>query len=73
MNVSHFDFELNTFCLCLSPLGHVQLTYFCSWSDVEESCDKEAIANMYCAPGKINLHKLIHIITLISLHSILLN
>lgn len=33
-------------------LGHVQLTYFCSWVDVAESCDREAISNMYCAPGE---------------------
>lgn len=32
--------------------GHVQLTYFCSWVDVAESCDREAISNMYCAPGE---------------------
>ncbi|CAG5928056.1 unnamed protein product [Menidia menidia] len=36
--------------ILLDHRGHVQLTYFCSWSDVEESCDKEAISNMYCAP-----------------------
>lgn len=48
--------ELHMFTLC--PSGHVQLTYFCSWSDVEESCDKDAIANMYCAPGEtFNVYK----------------
>ncbi|KAM3861641.1 ribosomal protein S6 kinase delta-1 [Diretmus argenteus] len=36
--------------ILLNHQGHVQLTYFCSWSEVEDSCDKEAIANMYCAP-----------------------
>lgn len=47
------------FLSLLVSLGHVQLTYFCSWSDVEDSCDKEAIANMYCAPGETNLDTLI--------------
>ncbi|XP_051909528.1 ribosomal protein S6 kinase delta-1 isoform X1 [Hippocampus zosterae] len=42
--------DLNPNNILLDRQGHVQLTYFCSWSDVEESCDKEAIANMYCAP-----------------------
>uniref|UniRef100_A0A671Y288 Ribosomal protein S6 kinase polypeptide 1 n=1 Tax=Sparus aurata TaxID=8175 RepID=A0A671Y288_SPAAU len=42
--------DLNPSNILLDHQGHVQLTYFCSWSDVEESCNKEAIANMYCAP-----------------------
>ncbi|XP_067427963.1 ribosomal protein S6 kinase delta-1 isoform X1 [Thunnus thynnus] len=42
--------DLNPNNILLDHQGHVQLTYFCSWSDVEESCDKEAFANMYCAP-----------------------
>ncbi|KAM9840508.1 ribosomal protein S6 kinase delta-1 [Aulostomus maculatus] len=42
--------DLNPNNILLDHQGHVQLTYFCSWSDVEESCDKEANANMYCAP-----------------------
>ncbi|XP_068433225.1 ribosomal protein S6 kinase delta-1 [Clinocottus analis] len=42
--------DLNPNNILLDHQGHVQLTYFCSWNDVEESCDKEAIANMYCAP-----------------------
>ncbi|XP_077366235.1 ribosomal protein S6 kinase delta-1 isoform X2 [Festucalex cinctus] len=42
--------DLNPNNILLDRQGHVQLTYFCSWSDVEESCDKEASANMYCAP-----------------------
>ncbi|XP_047430015.1 ribosomal protein S6 kinase delta-1 isoform X2 [Mugil cephalus] len=42
--------DLNPNNILLDQKGHVQLTYFCSWCDVEESCDKEAIANMYCAP-----------------------
>ncbi|KAI3363745.1 hypothetical protein L3Q82_001359 [Scortum barcoo] len=42
--------DLNPNNILLDHQGHVQFTYFCSWSDVEESCDKEAIANMYCAP-----------------------
>ncbi|XP_042359188.1 ribosomal protein S6 kinase delta-1 [Plectropomus leopardus] len=42
--------DLNPNNILLDHQGHVQFTYFCSWNDVEESCDKEAIANMYCAP-----------------------
>ncbi|XP_056284391.1 ribosomal protein S6 kinase delta-1 isoform X1 [Pseudoliparis swirei] len=42
--------DLNPNNILLDHQGHVQLTYFCSWNDVEDSCDKEAIANMYCAP-----------------------
>ncbi|CAJ1078031.1 ribosomal protein S6 kinase delta-1 isoform X1 [Xyrichtys novacula] len=42
--------DLNPNNILLDHQGHVQLTYFCSWSDMEDSCDKEAIANMYCAP-----------------------
>uniref|UniRef100_A0A7N6BWV7 Ribosomal protein S6 kinase polypeptide 1 n=1 Tax=Anabas testudineus TaxID=64144 RepID=A0A7N6BWV7_ANATE len=42
--------DLNPNNILLDHQGHVQITYFCSWSDVEDCCDKEAIANMYCAP-----------------------
>ncbi|XP_061609398.1 ribosomal protein S6 kinase delta-1 isoform X8 [Phyllopteryx taeniolatus] len=42
--------DLNPNNILLDRQGHVHLTYFCSWSDVEESCDEEASANMYCAP-----------------------
>ncbi|XP_068199080.1 ribosomal protein S6 kinase delta-1 [Antennarius striatus] len=42
--------DLNPNNILLDHQGHVQLTYFSSWSDVEESCDKEAVANMYCGP-----------------------
>ncbi|KAM8831883.1 ribosomal protein S6 kinase delta-1 isoform 2-T2 [Spinachia spinachia] len=42
--------DLNPNNILLDHRGHIQLTYFGSWNDVEEACDKEAIANMYCAP-----------------------
>lgn len=42
--------DLNPNNILLDQQGHVQLTYFCSWCEVEESCNKEAIENMYCAP-----------------------
>ncbi|XP_068580624.1 ribosomal protein S6 kinase delta-1 isoform X2 [Cebidichthys violaceus] len=42
--------DLNPNNILLDHQGHIQLTYFCSLNDVEESCDREAIANMYCAP-----------------------
>ncbi|XP_055362390.1 ribosomal protein S6 kinase delta-1 isoform X2 [Betta splendens] len=43
--------DLNPNNILLDHQGHVQITYFCSWCDVEECCDRDAIANMYCAPG----------------------
>ncbi|KAF5891955.1 ribosomal protein S6 kinase delta-1, partial [Clarias magur] len=42
--------DLNPNNILLDYRGHVELTYFCSWSEVEESCDPAAIAKMYCAP-----------------------
>ncbi|XP_062406597.1 ribosomal protein S6 kinase delta-1 [Sardina pilchardus] len=42
--------DLNPSNLLLNHTGHIQLTFFCSWSEVEESYDREAVANMYCAP-----------------------
>uniref|UniRef100_A0A3P8X2Z8 Ribosomal protein S6 kinase polypeptide 1 n=1 Tax=Cynoglossus semilaevis TaxID=244447 RepID=A0A3P8X2Z8_CYNSE len=43
--------DLNPNNILLNHQGHIQMTYFCSWSDVEESCDKDAMSNMYCAPA----------------------
>ncbi|XP_072551498.1 ribosomal protein S6 kinase delta-1 [Salminus brasiliensis] len=42
--------DLNPNNILLDHRGHVELTYFCSWTEVEESCDPEAITKMYCAP-----------------------
>ncbi|XP_072558589.1 ribosomal protein S6 kinase delta-1 isoform X1 [Paramormyrops kingsleyae] len=42
--------DLNPNNILLDDRGHIQLTYFCSWSDVEDSYDQEAISAMYCAP-----------------------
>ncbi|KAL0967821.1 hypothetical protein UPYG_G00257550 [Umbra pygmaea] len=42
--------DLNPNNILVNSKGHVELTYFCNWSDVEQSFDREAIANMYCAP-----------------------
>ncbi|XP_041716336.2 ribosomal protein S6 kinase delta-1 isoform X1 [Coregonus clupeaformis] len=42
--------DLNPNNILINSKGHVELTYFCSWSDVEDSYDREAITNMYCAP-----------------------
>ncbi|KAL1254306.1 hypothetical protein QQF64_016535, partial [Cirrhinus molitorella] len=42
--------DLNPSNILLNHAGRVQLTYFSSWSDVEESCDPNAISKMYCAP-----------------------
>lgn len=32
--------------------GHVRLTYFGQWSEVEPQCCREAVDNLYSAPGK---------------------
>ncbi|XP_046878148.1 ribosomal protein S6 kinase delta-1 [Hypomesus transpacificus] len=48
--------DLNPNNILLNQKGHVELTYFCSWSEVEESYDRKAIANMYCAPGETHTH-----------------
>ncbi|XP_066554137.1 ribosomal protein S6 kinase delta-1 [Amia ocellicauda] len=42
--------DLNPNNILLNDRGHIQLTYFCRWSEVEDSCDTEAVARMYCAP-----------------------
>ncbi|XP_038204824.1 ribosomal protein S6 kinase delta-1 isoform X3 [Arvicola amphibius] len=42
--------DLNPNNILLNDGGHIQLTYFSRWSEVEDSCDSEAIARMYCAP-----------------------
>uniref|UniRef100_A0AAR2J6D5 Ribosomal protein S6 kinase delta-1 n=1 Tax=Pygocentrus nattereri TaxID=42514 RepID=A0AAR2J6D5_PYGNA len=42
--------DLNPNNILLNHRGHVELTYFCSWSDVEDSCDSDAVSKMYCAP-----------------------
>lgn len=42
--------DLNPNNILLDHRGHVELTYFCSWSEVEEACDPDAITKMYCAP-----------------------
>lgn len=33
-------------------LGHIQLTYFSRWSEVEDPCDSDAMERLYCAPGQ---------------------
>ncbi|XP_057208154.1 ribosomal protein S6 kinase delta-1 isoform X2 [Triplophysa rosa] len=42
--------DLNPGNILLNHKGHVELTYFCSWNDVEESCDPDAVSKLYCAP-----------------------
>ncbi|KAL7987357.1 hypothetical protein Chor_006276 [Crotalus horridus] len=43
--------DLNPNNILLNDRGHIQLTYFSRWSEVEDSCDNDAIERMYCAPG----------------------
>nr|XP_045012260.1 ribosomal protein S6 kinase delta-1 isoform X4 [Jaculus jaculus] len=42
--------DLNPNNILLNDRGHIQLTYFSRWSEVEDSCDSDAMARMYCAP-----------------------
>ncbi|XP_036405717.1 ribosomal protein S6 kinase delta-1 [Megalops cyprinoides] len=42
--------DLNPNNILLNDRGHIQLTYFCSWSEAEDPCDREAVTHMYCAP-----------------------
>uniref|UniRef100_A0A670Z7E5 non-specific serine/threonine protein kinase n=1 Tax=Pseudonaja textilis TaxID=8673 RepID=A0A670Z7E5_PSETE len=42
--------DLNPNNILLNDRGHIQLTYFSRWSEVEDSCDNDAIERMYCAP-----------------------
>ncbi|XP_010216785.1 PREDICTED: ribosomal protein S6 kinase delta-1 [Tinamus guttatus] len=43
--------DLNPNNILLNDRGHIQLTYFSRWREVEDSCDNDAIERMYCAPG----------------------
>ncbi|XP_061481214.1 ribosomal protein S6 kinase delta-1 isoform X2 [Rhineura floridana] len=42
--------DLNPNNILLNDRGHIQLTYFSRWCEVEDSCDNDAIERMYCAP-----------------------
>ncbi|XP_050998668.1 ribosomal protein S6 kinase delta-1-like [Acomys russatus] len=42
--------DLNPNNILLNDGGHIQLTYFSRWNEVEDSCDSDAVARMYCAP-----------------------
>ncbi|XP_060034399.1 ribosomal protein S6 kinase delta-1 isoform X7 [Erinaceus europaeus] len=42
--------DLNPNNILLNDRGHIQLTYFSRWSEVEDSCDSDAVEGMYCAP-----------------------
>ncbi|NWU75428.1 KS6C1 kinase, partial [Onychorhynchus coronatus] len=42
--------DLIFFFFLLNDRGHIQLTYFSRWREVEDSCDNDAIERMYCAP-----------------------
>ncbi|KAM4814972.1 ribosomal protein S6 kinase delta-1-like isoform 3-T6 [Thomomys bottae] len=44
------DMEESLFSISNPLSGHIQLTYFSRWSEVEDSCDSDAIERMYCAP-----------------------
>ncbi|XP_072121251.1 ribosomal protein S6 kinase delta-1 isoform X2 [Mobula birostris] len=42
--------DLNPNNILLDGKGHIQLTYFSRWSEVDDSYDSSAIEKMYCAP-----------------------
>ncbi|XP_029449078.1 ribosomal protein S6 kinase delta-1 isoform X2 [Rhinatrema bivittatum] len=42
--------DLNPNNILLNERGHIQLTYFSRWREVEDSCDSDAMERMYCAP-----------------------
>ncbi|XP_072365024.1 ribosomal protein S6 kinase delta-1 [Scyliorhinus torazame] len=42
--------DLNPNNVLLNDKGHIQLTYFSRWSEVDDSYDSSAIEKMYCAP-----------------------
>ncbi|XP_078085927.1 ribosomal protein S6 kinase delta-1 isoform X2 [Mustelus asterias] len=42
--------DLNPNNILLNDKGHIQLTYFSRWSEVDDSYDSSAIEKMYCAP-----------------------
>ncbi|KAM8947437.1 ribosomal protein S6 kinase delta-1 isoform 2-T2 [Pelodytes ibericus] len=42
--------DLNPNNILLNDRGHIQLTYFSRWTEVEESFDSQAIKRMFCAP-----------------------
>lgn len=39
----------------LSGQGHIRLTYFGQWSEVEPRCSQEAVDRLYSAPGKMGV------------------
>ncbi|XP_039215544.1 ribosomal protein S6 kinase delta-1 isoform X4 [Crotalus tigris] len=47
--------DLNPNNILLNDRGHIQLTYFSRWSEVEDSCDNDAIERMYCAPESLGV------------------
>ncbi|XP_053315003.1 ribosomal protein S6 kinase delta-1 [Spea bombifrons] len=42
--------DLNPNNILLNDRGHIRLTYFSRWTEVEESCDSDAMERMFCAP-----------------------
>lgn len=42
--------DLNPRNLLLDDTGHLRLTYFGQWSEVEPQCSSQAVDDLYCAP-----------------------
>ncbi|KAG8584372.1 hypothetical protein GDO81_008803, partial [Engystomops pustulosus] len=51
--------DLNPNNILLNDRGHIQLTYFSRWTEVEDSCDSDA-ALADCHPAGISTHTSIH-------------
>ncbi|KAJ6661286.1 hypothetical protein lerEdw1_015423 [Lerista edwardsae] len=43
--------DLNPRNLLLDSTGHICLTYFGQWTEVEPQCCSQALEDLYCAPG----------------------
>ncbi|XP_034964348.1 ribosomal protein S6 kinase-like 1 [Zootoca vivipara] len=50
--------DLNPRNLLLDDTGHIHLTYFGQWTEVEPQCCNEALEDLYCAPEVGGISKL---------------
>ncbi|XP_038630382.1 ribosomal protein S6 kinase-like 1 isoform X3 [Scyliorhinus canicula] len=51
--------DLNPRNILVDNAGHICLTYFGQWSEVEVQCSTKAIEDMYCAPDHSKLQQLV--------------
>ena len=50
--VVFFHRDLKPSNVLLDENGHVKLSYFGVWEEVDHSVESEAVQQFYCAPGK---------------------